>query len=80
MLTQYIQAAMRRAHYEIVESGRYWGEIPGLEGLWADGDTLEGCRQTLQECLEEWLLAGLHQGDMIPVIDDIDLNRKVEAA
>lgn len=80
MLTEYVQAALKRAHYEIMENGRFWGEIPGLQGLWADGDTLEECRQTLQECLEEWLLIGLQHGDEIPVLDGINLNRKAEAA
>ncbi|HOK54190.1 MAG TPA: type II toxin-antitoxin system HicB family antitoxin [Armatimonadota bacterium] len=80
MLTEYIKAAMKRAHYEKMENGRYWGEIPELQGLWADGDTLEECRQTLQECLEEWLIVGLRNNENIPVLDDINLNRKAEAA
>jgi len=80
MLTEYIQTALKKAHYEIMEDGRFWGEIPGLQGVWADGDTLEECRETLRECLEEWLLAGLQDKDEIPVLDDINLNRRKKAA
>lgn len=35
MLTDYIQAAMHKAHYEILEDDRsYYGEIPGFQGVW----------------------------------------------
>ena len=80
MLTEYIQAAMKQAHYEIMETGRYWGEITGLQGVWADGDTLEECRETLQEVLEEWLLVRLQDGLDVPEINGIDLKRYTEAA
>ena len=35
MLTAYINAAMRSAHYDILEGGEgYIGKIPGLQGVW----------------------------------------------
>jgi predicted RNase H-like HicB family nuclease len=74
MLTEYIQTALRLAHYEIMESGRYWGEIPGLDGVWAEGETLESCRDELREVLEGWLILGLRLGHKIPVLNGIDLN------
>lgn len=80
MLTEYIQVALKKAHYEIMEDGRYWGEIPGLQGVWADGDTLEECRETLREVVEDWLLIGLRHGDEIPVLDGINLTPRSEAA
>jgi predicted RNase H-like HicB family nuclease len=80
MLTRYIERAMSHAHYEIMENGRFWGEIPGLQGVWADGETLEQCREALREVLETWLLVGLRKGHSIPKIDEIDLNEKAEAA
>lgn len=67
MLTQYIERAMSRAHYEIMENKRFWGEIPGLQGVWAEGETLEECRETLREVLESWLLIGLRKGHPIQV-------------
>jgi predicted RNase H-like HicB family nuclease len=79
MLTEYIEKALRTAHYEIMENGRYWGEIPPLQGVWAEGDTLEKCRETLREVLEDWLLVGLRRGHRIPVLEGIDLNQKAEA-
>ena len=70
MLTQYIEPAMGHAHCEIMENKRFWGEIPGLQGVWAEGETLEQCRETLREVLEGWLLVGLRKGHSIPVVCD----------
>lgn len=48
MLTKYIQAAMRRAKYEILsDDGTFYGEIPSFDGVYANLDTLEACRQEL---------------------------------
>ncbi len=77
MLTDYIEAAMRKAHYEILAEGEgYFGRIDGLQGVWANAETLEGCREELKGVLEEWLLLGLRLGHELPAIDGIDLNVK----
>jgi predicted RNase H-like HicB family nuclease len=47
-----------------------------MPGLWAEGPTLEECREELQSTLEDWLLLGLQLGHTLPVIESIDLNRK----
>lgn len=80
MLTQYIQAAMRRAHYELMENGRFFGSIPVCAGAWAEGDTLESCRDELQSVLEDWILIKARFGDTFPVIDGVDINPKPEYA
>jgi predicted RNase H-like HicB family nuclease len=59
MFTKYVEAAMARAHYEIMEDGDFWGEIPGFQGVWGTGKTLDGCRDHLQSVLESWLVLGL---------------------
>jgi len=57
MLMNYIRAAMRRARYEILsDDGAFYGEIPGFDGVYANTDTLEACREELEEVLEEWIL------------------------
>lgn len=66
MITQYIQSQLKKADYKILEDGTYFGEIPGLQGVWAGAKTLENCRQELQEVLEEWILIKLADGDPIP--------------
>ena len=75
MLTDYIQAAMRRARYKILpEDGSFYGEIPGIEGVWAHADTLEACRDGLEDVLEEWMVLSLAKNLPIPTIDGIDLS------
>lgn len=72
MLTRYIQAAMRKARYEMIEDKRrFYGHIPECPGVWATGETLEACRDELQEALEDWLSLGLRLGHPIPGIDDV---------
>lgn len=74
MLSQYIQKAMEQAHYELLpEEGCYYGEIPGFEGVWATGNTLEQCRAELQEVLEEWLLLRIAQRLPLPSVGEIQL-------
>jgi len=80
MLTSYVQAAMRKARYDILEDGTYYGEIPGFPGVFANADTLETCREQLQEILEGWILLGLQLGHHLPEVDGIKLEMSKEAA
>lgn len=70
MLTSYIRAAMRQARYEILEDDRsYYGEIPSIPGVWANAETLEGCREELESVLEGWVLLSIADHSPIPEID-----------
>ena len=73
MLIIYIQNAMRLAKYEILEDGQYYGEIPGFQGVWAQAENLEACREELQSALEDWLILGLRMGHKLPVVAGIQL-------
>lgn len=66
MLTNYIHAALRRATYEILPDGMFYGEIPGFQGVYASAKTLEECREQLQEVLEGWIVLGLRMGHQFP--------------
>jgi predicted RNase H-like HicB family nuclease len=67
MLTEYIQTAMDRARYEMIDDDEpFYGEVPGLDGVWATGLTLEECRRRLVDALEDWLLFSLAKGLPIP--------------
>ncbi len=74
MLSQYLAAALGLAHFELLDDGSYYGEVVALPGVWADGDTLEQCRQQLQEVLEDWVVLTLRSGDPLPPLGGIDLN------
>lgn len=70
MLTAYIQAAMRQAHYEMIDDAKpFYGSIPLCKGVWATGKTLEDCREELQSVLEDWIVLGLRLSHPIPVIE-----------
>jgi predicted RNase H-like HicB family nuclease len=73
MVTKYLRAAMRGAKYELLEEGGYYGSIPGFDGVWADAPSLEGCRDELEEVLEEWLLFRLSRQLPVPILDRVDL-------
>ena len=66
MLTSYLFQKMTQAKYKILEDGSYFGEIPGLQGIWASEKTLEKCREVLKEVLEEWIILKLKDNDIIP--------------
>lgn len=74
MLVEFIEAALKRAHFEIIRDREpYYGEIRGLKGVWATGKTLEGCRTNLKEVLEGWIIVHLKKGLPIPRINGITL-------
>jgi predicted RNase H-like HicB family nuclease len=78
MLTEYIGAAMHQATYELLPDDEgYYGEIAALPGVWADGLTLELCREELRQALEGWIVLGLRLGHALPVLAGIDLHAPV---
>ena len=66
MLTEYINKKLRIAKYKILRDGNYFGEIPGIKGVWASAKNLEDCRRELQEVLEDWLLLKVRDNEKIP--------------
>ena len=75
MLAEYIAAGMRKAKYEILEDdGSYYGEIPGIKGVWASADSLKECEEELKSVLEDWILIRLDFGDPIPEIDGLTVS------
>lgn len=82
MITEYIEAALARATYEIIQDEEpYYGEIPGLQGVWATGKTLEECRRNLAETVEDWVLLSIAKGLPIPALGEVSIRlpKKVTA-
>jgi len=77
MLTEYIEEALRRARYEMIDDEEpYYGEVPELRGVWATGKTLEECRRNLKEVIEGWLVISIKKGLPVPrlgnlVVEDV---------
>ena len=75
MLAHFLDVAMEMATYEIIkDDASYWGEIPGLQGVWARHQTLAGCQRELREALSDWVALRLRLGLETPEIARINLN------
>lgn len=67
MIREYIDAALKHARYEMIQDeAPYYGEIEGLQGVWAGGKTLEECRKNLGDVLDGWILFRLSRGLSVP--------------
>jgi len=65
---------MGEAHYELLGGGEgFYGEIPGFDGVLAQADTLEACRDELAGTLEDWLLFRISRNFPVPVVHGMDL-------
>ena len=73
MVFEYIQKALERAEYKKLEDKTWFAEVPGFQGVWANGETVEECRKELSEVLEEWLLLKIKDGDPTPSMDGIKI-------
>jgi predicted RNase H-like HicB family nuclease len=74
MLVEYCTEALKQAIYKQLEDASWFAEIPGFQGVWANGETIETTREDLFEVLQEWLVLKLKDGDVLPVVKGIDLN------
>ncbi len=80
MLTEYIEEALKRARYELIDDEEpYYGEIKELKGIWATGKTLEGCRDNLKDVIEGWILLSIKKGLPIPKLGGIEI-REIQKA
>ena len=80
MVSECVSAALHKARYEILsEDGSYCGEIPGFDGVYANTETLEACREELREVLEEWILVRVSRGLTLPVVDGHELTIRATA-
>lgn len=81
MIIEYLNAALAKAKYEIIEDEEpFYGEVPGLKGVWATGKTLEECRKNLAEVIEGWIIIRIKRGLPIPPISGKVIEEPVEMA
>lgn len=71
MISRYIEEALKRARYELIEDDEPWyGEVPELQGVWATGTSEEECRERLGEAVEGWVVFSIANGFPIPALGD----------
>jgi predicted RNase H-like HicB family nuclease len=79
MFAEYIQAALEKAEYKIIDNPEpIFGEVPDLEGVWATGMTVEECRRELISVIEGWIALRLKMGDSIPVLGSVAISVSTE--
>lgn len=81
MLIEYIEEALKRARYEMIEDEEpYYGEVEDLKGVWATGKTLEECRENLKEVIEGWIIVSIKRRLSIPKLGDREITEIEEAS
>lgn len=81
MLSQFIKKQLKKAEYRLLKDKTYFGEIPGLRGVWANAKNLEDCRNELREVLEDWLLLKVRDNENVPGFKlDVDQRQLVRYA
>ena len=75
MLIEYAERAMSKAMYDRLEDGTYCGKILECPGTIAFGKTFYACQNELRSVLEGWLLVKIRDGDQLPVMNEIGLNK-----
>jgi len=59
MIINYCKKAVEKAQYKKLEDNTWFAEIPGFQGVWANGKTVEEARKELFTVLEEWIVLKL---------------------
>jgi len=77
MLTEYIDKAMSKAVYDKLDDESFSGKISECSGVVAFGETLFQCQKELKSSLEGWLIVKIRHGDELPVLDRLNLNKKM---
>ncbi len=76
MLSEYIQKALEKAQYRLLDDGTWFADIPGFEGVWSNSRTVEECRHELMEVLGEWIVLKIRDRDPIPEIEGVEIKIK----
>ena len=73
MIKEYVKAALEKAAYKKLEDDTWFAEIQGFDGVWANAETVEACRNELTEVLEEWIVLKISDHDPLPVVNGLEL-------
>jgi predicted RNase H-like HicB family nuclease len=75
LLHEYARFAVRGADLNRRDDGSWFAEIPGFEGVWADGASHTEALDDLEEVVFDWAILKLRSGDQdLPVVEGINLN------
>lgn len=79
MFSEYIEAALEKAVYKIIDDEEpIFVSVPELPGAWATGKTVEAARKELITVIEGWIALRLRMGRPIPPISGHTIVASVE--
>ena len=70
-ISDYVQAALKRAHYEVDENDVVVAHVPNASGFFSQGESFEEARDNLRDAIEGNVILALQLGLPIPPIEDI---------
>lgn len=76
MISRYIDEALHRAAYSVVDGDTFCATVGGLPGVIATGRTLEACRDQLAEVVEEWVLVRVSRRLPVPRLGTVRVQVK----
>lgn len=75
LITLYAEAAARHARYAQLDDGTWYGEVVGLDGVWAEGSSVPQVDTELVKVIESWVLLKLDLGQKdIPPMEGLSLD------
>ncbi len=72
-ITEYVQAALRQAVYEVDENGVVIARVPGASGFYAQGSTFEEARENLRDAIEGNVTLALQLNLPIPELPGVSM-------
>ncbi len=69
-MTDYVYNAMVKARYVTLKDGSYYADVFLCPGVWATGETIEECRDVLEQALIDWLLSAYEDKEPLSEITD----------
>jgi hypothetical protein len=73
MISRYLDQALHRARYELVDGTLFCATVPGLRGVIATGSALEACRDQLAAVVEEWVLVRVSRKLPVPRLGGVTI-------
>jgi len=70
-ISQYVQAALKHARYEVDEDNVVIAHVPGASGFFSQGDTFEAARENLRDAIEGNVVLALQLGLPIPPMEEV---------
>jgi len=70
-ISEYVQAALKLAHYEADENGVIIARVPGTGGFFSQGANFEEARENLRDAIEGNVVLALQLGFPIPPLGDV---------